>query len=263
MVALPVAFVRSRRNLTHVSEKNHSETSPAVPHREQVPERRIPARVTWDHYFQALKARDRWWRHETRNRPSQFSVLRPGHSWVGLIANLHDLVRKEWSDFSESDQRHLLGLAQEGEEHWMLLGHMRDRARGVVFDERSTRERIENCVKRVIDAADWEFPRVAMESYVEMRLVDNVGPGVATRLLAVARPDRIVSLNDGCAAGLAEFARLAPTTLTQKPENYEKLLRFIYAQPWFRASEPVCGSEREREAWSMRVALLDCFVYRG
>ena len=249
--------------MTLLSAKNHSATSPAVRQPEEVPEGHIPGSVTWDRYFQALRERDLWWRHETSNRPSQFSVLPPGRSWVGVIASLRDLVRKDWSDFSKSDQKRLLGLTQDDEEDWMLLGRMRDAARRVVFDEDATRGGIENAVKRVIAGADDDFPRVVMDAYREMQSVDGVGVGVTTRLLTVARPDRVVSLNGGSSMGLARCAAVRPTTLTEEPRNYEKLLRFIYAKPWFRAPETACRSPLEREARSMRVALLDCFVYRG
>ena len=231
--------------------------------REEGPDLPIPGSVTWDCYFQALSERDVRWRHETHRRPSPFSVFPPGHSWVGVIANLRDLIRKDWSDFSESDQRRLLGLVPDEEEHWRLLGRMRDVARRMVFDEDTTRTTIEKAVKRVIGAAADDFPNVVMDASCEIQSVRWVGVGVATRLLTVARPDHVVSLNGGSAKGLARFSGLSPTTLTEEPKNYERLLRFIYEKPWFRASQTACRSRLERKAWCMRAALLDCFVYRG
>ena len=88
----------------------------------------------------------------------------------------------------------------------------------------------------------------------------GVREGIATRLLALARPDRFVSVNDGSRKGLAKcFGPDTPTALGV-PNNYRILLEKIYDRTWFR--EPAPQDEREQEICSMRAALLDCFVYK-
>ena len=133
---------------------------------------------------------------------------------------------------------------------------MRRTALKTVFG--ANRETIQNIVLAVVDADDVTFPQLAFESYQALRNVDGVGPGIATRLLTLARPDRFVSLNKASRAGLAETFGLAPTTLGQ-PRNYARLLSAIYNQAWYR--EAASRNARERAIYRIRAALLDCFVY--
>ena len=214
--------------------------------------------VTWSDYWQALQECDRWWKHDPC---SKFSVLARDWSWCGTIRKLGDLVRKDWSDLAESDQKRLLGLQQDGEEEWALLGRMRPPALRAVFGNDGNRARIENAVKWVSDASADDFPRVAMDAYQEIQ-ARNIRIGVATRLLTLARPDRLVSLNKASAKGLATFAHVSSASLLEQAENYVELLSRIYDTQWFRATEPPVHHPLEREVWSMRVALLDSFVYR-
>lgn len=163
---------------------------------------------------------------------------------------------------TNSIKRRILGLAwNETTEDWALLGRMRDASRRAVFEDPLTRAQIESAIRRVVDAPDDAFPGVAVEVYKKLRSLPSIGGGVTTRLLTLARPDFLVSVNGGSTAGLAHYARLAPTTLPESAENYDRLLRFIYKKPWFRTPVTDLGSDLEREAWSMRAASLDSFVY--
>lgn len=219
----------------------------------------IPGRVDWGGYWQAIQRCDMWWKS---TESSRFSVLAPNRSWRGAIAKLGRTLQHDWSDFDELDQRRLLGLAwNETTEDWALLGRMRDASRRAVFEDPTTRSRIERSVRHVIEAADDAFPGVAVEAYGKLRSLPGIGGGVTTRLLTLARPDRLVSVNGGSAAGLARYARLAPTTLPESARNYDRLLRFIYQMPWFRTPVTDLRSDLQKEVWSMRAALLDSFVY--
>ena len=59
---------------------------------------------------------------------------------------------------------------------------------------------------------------------------------------------------------MATYAASAPSN-SQIANFYGKLLRRIYQQPWFSRPKSGFGSPIEEEAWSMRVALLDAFIY--
>ena len=118
-------------------------------------------------------------------------------------------------------------------------------------------------MKRVIEAGDDEIVNVAVEVLEDLcqtggRGLAGFGPGVVTRLLALARPDRLVSVNDRSRHGLSESFGLARTT-PGEPRNYRRLLERLYERPWY-ADRPG-RSNRERELWSMRAALIDSFVY--
>ncbi len=204
----------------------------------------------WRSYIAALEQCDGWW----SNRHS-WSVLGEQCSWRETVEVLHDVVRHpDWGELDQYDRQRLLGLTRS--EGWALLGRMRQTALNTVFG--ANRETIQNIVLAVVNADDVTFPQLAFESYQALRNVDGVGPGIATRLLTLARPDRFVSLNKASRAGLAETFGLAPTTLGQ-PRNYARLLSAIYNQAWYREAAP--RNVRERAISRIRAALLDCFVY--
>ena len=206
----------------------------------------------WDSYFAALEQCDLWW-----SKHHSWSVLGELRSWYETIAVLGDVVQQEnWNDLSDYDRRRLLGLT--GGEGWALLGPMRPLAKYTVFER--NRLRVQKIVRRVKKAEETAFPSLAFEAYKDLRDIPGVGEGIATRLLSLARPDRFVSVNDGSREGLAEISDLPFSTLGSV-KNYERLLKWLYNQKWYRESEP--QGERERAVWWMRAALLDCFVYRN
>lgn len=205
----------------------------------------------WDSYFAALHECDIW----KKNR-NPFSVLGESNSWYHTIRVLRDvLTGEEFADLDRDDRRRVLGRVRG--EGWGLLGRMAGYANRTVFTNHP--QDIQDILREVAKADEDEFPDLAFDAYGEMRELDDVGEGIATRLLSLARPDRFVSVNDGSRVGLAQYSGLARTTLGT-PANYRRLLEFIYNQRWFQASEP--GDPFEASIWEMRVALLDCFVYQ-
>ena len=85
-----------------------------------------------------------------------------------------------------------------------------------------------------------------------------MGYGTATLLLTLARPDRLLSLNGASKKGLGALSGLRYSTLGQ-PENYRKLLQWLYKQPWYKGGEP--RDEDLAAIWRVRAALVDSFVY--
>ena len=206
----------------------------------------------WRSYVEALEQCDRWWWSKSN---ASWSVLEETCSWSATILGLHDVVRQEnWRTLGDYDKKRLLGLTGEG--GWALLGAMRRSALNTVFG--ANRKKIQNAVRRVVTAKDEGFLDVAIAAYEELVHLEGVGPGIATRLLTLARPDRFVSLNNASNAGLADFFGLVRSTLGT-PNNYGRLLEAIYDQTWFR--EPARVNSREETICWMRVALLDCFIY--
>ena len=162
----------------------------------------------WRSYIAALEQCDGWW----SNRHS-WSVLGEQCSWRETVEVLHDVVRHpDWGELDQYDRQRLLGLTRS--EGWALLGRMRQTALNTVFG--ANRETIQNIVLAVVNADDVTFPQLAFESYQALRNVDGVGPGIATRLLTLARPDRFVSLNKASRAARRNLRTCAhhpgPTT---------------------------------------------------
>ena len=107
--------------------------------------------------------------------------------------------------------------------------------------------------------ADAEPIRAGVEALAGIRdSGPRIGPGVATRFLALARPDLYVSLNGASRQGLAECSGLAPTTMDRR---YGDLLAWVHGSNWYRAERPT--DALEGEIWDYRAALVDAFVYDG
>ena len=203
----------------------------------------------WESYVTALKQCNQWWKGQY-----EWSVLEEQYSWSETIQDLHSLVnRPNWRTLTDDDKKRLLGIREDS---WALLGRMRPKALNTVFDHNC--EEIQNAIRLIADAAESDFPRVAIEAYGALTDLDEIWSGIATRLLTLARPARFVSLNGKSKAGLAKSFGLAHSTLG-KPRNYGCLLEKIYNQTWFREPAPKDAHE-ETICW-MRAALLDCFVY--
>ena len=204
----------------------------------------------WQSYVAALEQCDGWW----SNRHS-WSVLGEQSSWRETAEVLHDVVAQpDWDELDQYNRLRLLGLTPG--EDWALFGRMRPAALNTVFGP--DREAIQDIVLGVVAADDNAFPQLAFESYQALWNTHGVGPGIATRLLTLARPDRFVSVNEASKAGLARvFGR--PRTTLGNPRNYARLLTTIYDQDWYR--NPAPANPRERAISRKRAALLDSFVY--
>ena len=204
----------------------------------------------WRSYVEALDQCDGWW----SNRHS-WSVLGDQGSWRETVEVLHDVIsHPDWGELDQNDRLRLLGLTPGAD--LALLGRMRPTSLKTVFGTK--RETIQKIVHAVAAAEDDAFPQLAFDSYKALWDIYGVGPGIATRLLTIARPDRFVSLNNASKDGLAAFFGFAPSTLGE-PRNYARLLTAIYNQNWCRRPAP--RNARERAISRMRTALLDCFVY--
>lgn len=85
--------------------------------------------------------------------------------------------------------------------------------------------------------------------------VQGVALGVASRLLAVKRPDLYMPVNNANRERIAAIFGSAPATVGGYLTFHEKLWKY----PWATASAP--AGEPEKRVWAARVALLDALVY--
>ena len=221
----------------------------------------------WKEYVAALQACNESWLDEGYG----WSVLGTTHSYVHTITEAGTVARsKPWTGLPPERSAMLLGLRDEPDGTWGLLGSLgaAGTAKQVFLrsheaKHRPVLRRLRRSVDRVIQAGDDEIVNVAVEVIEDLCRTDGkgvagFGPGVVTRLLALARPDRLVSVNDGSRHGLSEVFGLARTTLGE-PRNYRRLLEAVYELPWY--GDRPGRFRRERRLWSMRAALIDSFVY--
>ena len=189
-----------------------------------------------------------------------WEVLNPqGRSYMKVISERQKLLLGEarwWQPDSESQFRQLKGGVRRRDPGWWgLLGRM---ARGHEKAVRDHEGRIRPILDSIVSADDTEFPDVAVAAMQELTSIDNVAHATATLLLTLARPDRLLSVNSKSQQAYGKLSGMSPSTLG-KPQNYRKLLQWLYAQPWYADSPPADGA-LER-IWHFRAALVDAFVY--
>ena len=218
----------------------------------------------WKAYIAALKECDESWQDEVLG----WSVLGAEDSYVATIEKACTVARKEsWIGLPPSDISMLLGL-DDSDGNWGLLGSMAGAgtARTVFMNSQESANkrilrRLRGAVDRVIQADDATVAAAAVSVLKELRPLTGFGPGVVTRLLALARPERLVSVNGGSCNGLSKLFSPSKSTIGE-PEKYGRLLEELYRLPWYGGvPSPSRLSRRERQLWNMRAALIDSFVY--
>ena len=212
--------------------------------------------LTLQEYRQALRKCEEMLQDEEKD----WEVLNPrGRSYMRAISERQRLLLGEarWSQLDSKSQLLQLtgGLPRGDSSWWGLLGRM---ARSNGKAVRDHEDRIRRILANVVSADDTEFPGVAVAAMQELTSIDYVAHGTATLLLALARPDRLLSLNSASQKAYGKLSGMSPSTLGE-PQNYRKLLEWLYAQPWYADSPPSDGA-LER-IWRFRAALVDAFVY--
>ena len=216
----------------------------------------------WNGYVTALRRADDWWR---RHDKSWWSVLdERRHSWLHTIRTIGPIAtREDWSDLRPKEVQMLLGVYKDDDLEAGLLGNM-DSAwiakkvfRESSPDNRRIRKTIKESVDKVAMARPNEFPDVAIEAFRNIEKENGFAIGVATRILTLARPDRIVSVNRAVKKRLRDV--FPDLDALDGAKDYKRLLSKLYRQPWYNVEEP--SDDTERTWWSMRAALIDCFVY--
>ena len=211
----------------------------------------------WNGYLEALEQCDLWWMSRFDGK---YSVLGEASCWEETIRELRVVVKENWEKLANDEKKCLLGL-RGVDKKWALLGRMRQPAFNAIFLDENNRNTVQDAISEVVNADDKDFPDVAIDAYEKITGIKKVGHGTATRLLALARPDYIVSFNNESRSGLAEYLGLAFPKSQLPPERYRALLENLYEKAWF--NEPRPKTPREHGIWSMRAALIDCFVYSG
>ena len=249
---------------------------PRPPPQGDIPDRvPLAERSTWDDFVEQLRALDDYWNGKSGGR---WNVLGDTHSWLHTIATGREVVRlPDWANLTKRECYILRGFSQKEEEEggWGLLGTLKGAGRVVrVFnlyrhdpdrhDVGPVRTQLCGYVNQVLNS---NYGEIAQDAHaVVQKIMENkkelkgFGAAAATRLLTLARPDRLVSVNGQSAAGLGKLSSL-PTGRDPLAKHYEELLNWVYEQPWFNAPQP--DDPLERTIWHSRTALLDAFVYEG
>ena len=215
---------------------------------------------SWDEFVSGLRTLDAY----CHRCEFAWDVLGETFSYLHTIGVGREIARRgHWEDFSRRDRNILLGLGHwDRTGAWGLLGNMRNAGRVVSAftppGSPEARAHVLEQIHSVVDAGQGNVVQAAESAIAEISRLRGFGPGVSTRVLALARPDRLVSVNEPSSAGLGDFAGMDsdPDRLAR---NYGDLLGEFLHRDWFVAQEP--QDTREREIWRCRAALVDAYVY--
>ncbi len=229
---------------------------------------------TWEQFVEGLRVYDEYYRYHDDHYG--FDVLGETHSWLHTINTGHEIVLlNDWMNLTQRECRILRGFTanDDHEGNWGLLGTVRGGGAYVFNPERMPavgpiRMQIQEQIIQALNADPDEIVAVGTNAMTEIRHllhVENadrgIGPAAATRWLALARPDCMVSVNDASACGLGEASGL-PQNTNDLANAYPDLLGWLHGQEWFNefdGGQP--DDPNEREIWNRRAALVDVFVY--
>jgi hypothetical protein len=222
----------------------------------------------WSSFVRALKVASQFWYERFK-----CTVDGEARSWLNTISLGTEISRRaSWRDLSGVDYHVLLGIREDADDTlgYGLLGSMQGAGevkRIFLRDSESNqsiREEVRSSLQRAIRASDADFPQAAVDFIGHVSEIKRVGPAVASRLLALARPDLAVSVNKGSRPGLAALSGLPSSALSRVPgrpraKSYADLLEFLSTKEWYKNPQP--ANRYEQTLANARGALLDCLVY--
>ena len=226
---------------------------------------------TWHDFVEGLRAYNSYYGSHEYN----FDVLEQTHSWLHTIMTGRDVVRLHgWENLTQRECCILRGFtAPEDEEGiWELLGTIGFQANFVLNNKRvpevgPDRQKIRDLIAPILLAGDniAEVAHTAVQAIRAVRRIEGerngVGHAAATRWLALARPDCLVSVNGASAPGLGS-ASGRPRDSDGLADVYSDFLGWLYDRPWFHEFDRGQPDDPlERHIWHCRAALVDVFVY--
>lgn len=210
----------------------------------------------WDAYFKAIV------RAHTKleDEKGDYRVFSGKNSYLHVLAAVEPIMQKSWESLSEEEVAILMGL-HYGTSDYGPLGSMKIAVTAnKTFNESSgTRSEIKAALDEVrrakVELVD--VPTFAQKAFERIQR-PGMNVGVATRLLALARPDVFVSVNTKSQKRLAKLSGLSGGEIEQ-PSGYKRLISWILRSPWWTSPEPTAAGW-EFECWRYRAALVDVLV---
>lgn len=235
---------------------------------------------TWEDFVEGLRTYDRYYRsHQHRYK---FDVLGETHSWLHTIRIGREVARRrDWTNLTPRECYILRGVTRrhDNEGDWALLGTLRGGA-PYVFNNANMprvepiRTQIQDQLQEVLNTDPKHVAVVAqgaMETIRRMRHMKDaragIGHAAATRWLALARPEHLVSVNSASASRLGKASVFPPGSAPDSEalaNAYSDFLTWLHDRPWFNEfNESQPDDPLERDIWNCRAALVDVFAYRA
>lgn len=223
---------------------------------------KLNASWSWDDFVENLRAKHEELLESNLKCPEENSadpgtVFGAYRSWIHTISVGRPIMQMQsWNNLKHWQIDVILGRNP-----WSALGTLKGAGKFnqmIIRNGEEERESRQDILHHVRSTTQSSIDPLEAGSRVVTAIMkhERVNIGVATRLLALARPDCYVSLNQASRMGLAQCSGLAPTTMDT---NYSKLLNWIYESVWYK--EPRPSNPSESEIWDYRAALVDALVY--
>ena len=204
--------------------------------------------MSWDAYVRLINAQQ----NRSLADGNKVRVFGSHPSYFHEIDEAAKIFRKApvFADISKSDRQFLMGMGRSSG----FIGTMR--AAGYAKE-------IVNEAPAKVGAAldlvplDGPLTRGLIEEVLKkLTKLKGVKVGVASRLLAVKRPDVFVSVNNG---SKPKLARLIQGKRIETVKQYLALLNHIWSTEWYASREP--EDDHGASIWRRRAALLDAALY--
>jgi hypothetical protein len=187
----------------------------------------------------------------------------PGHPLMRerlqVLREVRQLFAQEshFRDLDYAGRRKIAGLFKSVNPNFLLFGSMQwvGRFKQAVKDNN---EGISLALDEI--PLDGDISRDQYERFTDrfLKAFERAGMALASRLLAMKRPDTFVCVNNQNREGLVQAFRIS---LSRDAKAYWDLIERVRACTWWKVSPPAAGDERE--VWSARAAFLDALFYTG
>jgi len=168
----------------------------------------------------------------------------------------------DWREITAEQRAILLGF-----DPYSDLGNLRQaKTAKDIFSEdktyRAARLEVHSALKSLAptpsDPTDKNFDKSLERAFVALTKIKGIKKSVASRLLAITRPDVCVSLNKKSIEYFSKQKGMTRKDLSE-PEGYSELCQWIRTQDWW--STPFPKTREEQRIWSARAALQDVLSY--
>ena len=217
---------------------------------------------SWEAFVSKLKDIDQCWGDKEKFQ-GKFRILEGRNSYVFTIRAAQLLMDRDWQSLSKAEAHVLLGMIDDQTDYGFLgslraAGWVKNVFLTATAENRQTRKIIRDAISSIPkEPLDSEFLGKVREAYETISGEKGFGTGSTTRLLTLARPDVLISVNSKSARKLAKQSGLKGARI-KSSAGYGCLIEWVMKGGWWKGVRPETAPEQEY--WDYRAALLDALV---